>query len=138
MRQIFLEPEERLEVEMVGGLVKHEEIGLLHQQAREMGAHDPAAAHFTRGPVKITFAEAEPGEDLFRPGFKLISAEFIEARVDVIVRVDFRGVVVFPGLELFCSFLDFGVMAVASSSTVSSPAARSLAAENRWSRCVGD
>ena len=43
--EIILEPAERLEIEVIGRLVEHEQIGLHHEQPREMRAHDPAAAH---------------------------------------------------------------------------------------------
>ena len=63
--QIILEPEQRLEIKMVGRLVEHQQVGLLHEQAREVGAHDPAAAHFTGRTVKILFAKGQAGQDFF-------------------------------------------------------------------------
>ena len=53
---------------MVRRLVEHQQVRLLHQQPRQMRAHDPAAAHLG-GPIEIFFAKAEPGENLFRLGF---------------------------------------------------------------------
>ena len=46
--EIILEPAERFEIEMIRRLVEHEQVGLHHQQPREMRAHDPAAAHRLR------------------------------------------------------------------------------------------
>ena len=41
--QIFLEPLKRFEIEMIRRFVEQKKIGLHHEQAREMSAHDPAA-----------------------------------------------------------------------------------------------
>jgi hypothetical protein len=52
--EIVLQPEEGEEVEVVGRLVEHEQVGLHDKQAGEVGAHDPAAAEFlARLPVKV-------------------------------------------------------------------------------------
>ena len=51
--EVGLEPAEGLEVEVVGRLVEHEEVGLHDEEAGEVGAHDPAAAHGARGTVVI-------------------------------------------------------------------------------------
>ena len=51
---------------MVGRLVEQQEIGLHHEEPREMRAHDPAAAQGARRPREITLAKSEPGEDAFR------------------------------------------------------------------------
>ena len=61
--QIILHPEQCIEVEMVRRLVEHQQIRLLHEQAREMRAHHPAAGHFPSGPIEIGFAKAEAGEN---------------------------------------------------------------------------
>ena len=51
--QILLEPEQRLEVEMVGRLVEQQQVRLLRQQPGQVRPHHPAAAHLARGPVEI-------------------------------------------------------------------------------------
>ena len=84
-RQIFLEPEQRLEVEMVGRFVEHQQVRLLHEQPRQVRAHHPAAAHFARRAVKILFAKAEAGQNLLRLRFQLIAAQFMKAVVRVVV-----------------------------------------------------
>jgi len=110
--EIFLEPKEGFEVEVVGWFVEQEEIGLLRQQASEMGAHDPAAAHFAGGTVEVLFAEAEAGEDLFGFGFETVAAEFVEAIVDVVVDFfgmkGFDGMIGFPGFEDAAKFDEIG------------------------------
>src|SRR5439155_2887742 len=42
--QIFLEPLKRFEIEMIRRFVEQKEVGFHYEQAREMRAHDPAAA----------------------------------------------------------------------------------------------
>ncbi len=41
--QIFLEPLQRFEIEMIRRFVEQKEVGFHHEQPREMSAHDPAA-----------------------------------------------------------------------------------------------
>ena len=68
-----------------------------------MRAHDPAAAHFACGPVKVLFAEAQAGQDLLGFGFEPVAAQLIKPVVHIVM--DFLGVqglgrmVEFPGLE---------------------------------------
>ena len=69
--EILLEPEERDEIEVIGGFVEHEEIGLHDEEASEVGTHHPAAGEFPSGLIKIGFAEAEAGEHSFGFGFDL-------------------------------------------------------------------
>ena len=122
--EIILEPAERFEIEMVRRLVEHEQVGLHHEQPREVRAHDPAAAHRLGGAIEIGFAKGEAAQDALGLRLELVAAE---------LGVTAQRVVVFLGVGLArarrlrrgcasaspCS----GVMAVASSSTVSSPLA---------------
>src|SRR3954466_7073097 len=56
---------------MVGRFVEQEQIRLLHEQAGQVRAHDPAATHRFGGPIKIRFAKGETREDAFRLWFSL-------------------------------------------------------------------
>ena len=49
---------------MVGRFVEQEQVGLHDEQPREVRAHDPAAAHFARGPLVIAGLVTQPGEHL--------------------------------------------------------------------------
>ncbi len=69
--QVFLEPEQRDEVEMVGGLVQEEEVRFHHQESGEMGAHHPAAAEFLGGSDELVFTVAKPRQDLLGLGIDL-------------------------------------------------------------------
>ena len=83
--QVVLEPEQRLEVEVIGRLVEEQEGRFADEQAGEVRAHDPPAGERLGELVVVGLAEAEAGEDLLGAG--------LEGVVDV-------PVVVVLGLEL--------------------------------------
>ena len=76
--QIFLKPDEGLQIEVVRGFVEQKKIGFLHQEAGEMGSHDPAAAEGFGLAVEIRIPEGEAAQNLFGAGFELPSAQFGE------------------------------------------------------------
>src|SRR3954469_21193044 len=76
--QIFLKPDERFQVEMVGRLVKEEQLGFLNKQSRQVRAHDPPAAKGPRGAIEIRLAKSEAGENALRFRLELPAAMFIE------------------------------------------------------------
>jgi hypothetical protein len=69
--EIFLEPDKRFEIEVVGRLVEKKEIGFLDEKAGEVGSHNPAAAEGFGFSVKVGVAKGEAAEDLFGAGFEL-------------------------------------------------------------------
>lgn len=83
--EITLEPLERLKIEMVCRLVEHEEIRFHHEEAREMGAHDPSAAQFAHGPQVIALAEGQTVENAFRLGLEVKAIEPFETQPGVVV-----------------------------------------------------
>ena len=85
--EVFLEPEQGLEIEMVRRFVEEQERGLGHEEAGEMSAHDPAAGKRFGELERVAFFEAETGEDFFR------------ARLERVVDV----VVVLVGFEFFAA-----------------------------------
>lgn len=68
-----LEPAECFQVEVVGRLIEHEEVGFHHEEAGKVGAHDPSAAHGAGGEVEVALAEGEAGENAFRPSFEVVA-----------------------------------------------------------------
>ena len=56
---------------MVGRFVEQEEVGLHHEQAGEVGAHDPATAQFLGFPLEVLLLVTESDEDLLRLGLDL-------------------------------------------------------------------
>ena len=61
--QMLLEPDRGLEVEMVGGLVEQQEVGLEEQHAGQRHAHPPAAGEGVERPVLLLVVEAQALED---------------------------------------------------------------------------
>ena len=76
-----MKPEEREEIEVVRRLVEQEEIRLHDEQAREVGAHDPAAAELLAGAVEILLAVAEALEHFPRLRLDVRAAERLVLRV---------------------------------------------------------
>ena len=99
-RQVILEPEQRLEIEVVGRLVEDKQGGLGDEQAGEMGAHDPATGERLGELVGVTLLEAEAGEDLFGVG--------LEGPVDVPVVVVLRDQLFATGGDLEDGFVADG------------------------------
>ena len=75
--QILLEPAQDLQIEVVGRLVEHQQIRLLGEQPREVGAHDPAAAERARGFFKIRLLERQSLQDALGLWFKGMSGVFV-------------------------------------------------------------
>ena len=81
-REVVLKPEQRLEVEMVGRLVEHEQSGLADEEAGKVRAHDPTAREGFGLLVVVGLAKAEAGENFFGARLK--------RPVDVVVVVVLR------------------------------------------------
>ena len=54
--QVILQPVARLDVEMVGRLVEHHELGLIEQQLGQRDAHPDPAGKFRDIAMEIAFA----------------------------------------------------------------------------------
>ena len=61
-----LEPDERVEVEVVGRLVEEHQVGQAHQSARELQAHSPAAREARHRRVELADLEAEAEQHCLR------------------------------------------------------------------------
>ena len=81
--QIVLEPQRAFEVEIVGGLVEQQQVGLGEQHGGERHAHAPAAGVFRAGPLLGRLVEAETGQDACGPRRGGMGADVAEALVDV-------------------------------------------------------
>ncbi len=77
----LLEPDDRLDVEVVRRLVEEERVGPDEEDARERDAHLPAARELADVVVDHVFSEAESGQDLARAGLERVAAELVEARL---------------------------------------------------------
>jgi hypothetical protein len=73
---------------VVRRLVEHQEVGLHHEQAGEVGAHDPTAGILAGGFMEVGFLVAETGENFLRLRFELIAVDEGELVLGVrVVRV---------------------------------------------------
>ena len=61
--QVILKPQVGFQVQVVGGLVKEEQVGLAEENPGQAGPHYPAAAELAQGTVKVGRFETETGED---------------------------------------------------------------------------
>jgi hypothetical protein len=63
VRQMVLQPQRAFEIEIVGGLVQQQQVGLGEQGRGERHAHPPAAGKFRTGPRLIGGGKSEAAED---------------------------------------------------------------------------
>jgi hypothetical protein len=66
----ILEPLDRLDIEVVGGLVEEENVGFTQEEFGQFDAHAPSAAEFRRIPAEVAPLESQSGEGLFQ--FRLV------------------------------------------------------------------
>ena len=81
-REVVLEPEARLEVEVVGRLVEQEQIGLGEQHRGQRHPHPPAAGEARERPRLGFLLEAQPGQDRARPRRGGVGADVGEPGLD--------------------------------------------------------
>lgn len=103
--EIFLKPDEGLEVEVIGGFVEEEKIGFLDEEASEMGAHDPAPTEGFGLAMKVSVAKSEAAQNLFGAGLELPAAELGEGVDGLVVLRVFQGA---GGFMAFDGLLDAG------------------------------
>ena len=75
--QELLEPDDRLDVEVVRRLVHQQDVGLAEQHARHRDAHLPSARQRTDVAVDPLVVESEPVQDLARAAFERVAAEML-------------------------------------------------------------
>ncbi len=101
--ELLFEPQHRVDVEVVGGLVEHQHVGLLEQQPGEGGPHLPTTRHLGEGPVHVGSGEPEAAEDASGLGLELVAAELFVAALQLAIRGEGGLVAVaelrFEGLE---------------------------------------
>ena len=82
LEQELLQPDEALEVQVVGGLVHEQQVGLLQQQAGQGHPHAPAPGQLGDGPVEVGLLEAHAAQDGLRPGLELVAVGALEGRLE--------------------------------------------------------
>ena len=81
--EVVLKPEGAFEVEVVGGLVEEEEVGLREQNRRERDAHAPAAGKVRAGTLLRVFVKAEARKNPRGARGRLIGVDVDEPRDDL-------------------------------------------------------
>ena len=98
--QRVLEPGDRVEVEVVGGLVEHQHVGTRQQQPGQRHAHAPATGHLGHQPVGVLGREPEAVQHAMGVGLQGVAAEVREPLLQVPVLVQGGRVVGESRLEL--------------------------------------
>jgi hypothetical protein len=111
----LLEPDDRLDVEVVGRLIHQQHVGPAEQHPRQRDAHFPAARELPNVAIDLVILEAEAVQNLAGLRFERIAAEMVvlllhlaEARENAVHVV--RALVIFHGalevLELVMQIAD--------------------------------
>ena len=64
---------------MVGGLVKHQQVGLHHQELGKVGTHDPAARELTSGLIEGISVKAKARKNFLSLRLKLVAVSSVES-----------------------------------------------------------
>ena len=100
---MFLQPQRRLEVEVIGRLVEQQQVGRGEQRGRERDPHAPAAGEFAARALLLGMGKAQAGEDFGRARRRRMCADVREPRLDL---GDARGIMLGLGcgqqLRAFC------------------------------------
>ena len=76
--QESFQPFHRLDVEVVGGLVQHEQVGLFQQQASQQRAGFLPATEVVEGHVPVRFAQPKAVEGLLNAQVEFVTAVALE------------------------------------------------------------
>ena len=80
--QVFFQPVAGLEVQVIGGLVEQQQVGLFQQQLSQGDAHLPAAGEFFRAAMPIGGGKSQTAQHHSRLRFKRISVAVLELGVN--------------------------------------------------------
>ena len=98
--EVILQPVAGFEVEMIGGLVEEEKIGLLQEEFGEGDAHLPAAGKFFGLAGPVVAPKAKPGEDFADFGFERVAVARAEFMLEFLVAVGDGGILLAQVVEL--------------------------------------
>ena len=70
-----LQPLNRLDVQVVGGLIEQQHVGATQQQLRQLDAHAPATAELARGSVEVGSFKAQAHERLLDFGLDVVALQ---------------------------------------------------------------
>jgi hypothetical protein len=104
--QVILEPVARLDVEMVGRLVEHHEVGRVEQEFRERDAHPDAAGEFGDVAREVFVGEAQPEQHRGGAALGAVEVMMLELGQHLAQFLE-RGVVRGAGMLVGENLLDF-------------------------------
>ena len=76
LEQPLLQPQHRVQVEVVGGFVEQQQVAGHHQRARQVQAHPPAAGELADRPVMGLGRESQAVQQASGAGLGVVAAEF--------------------------------------------------------------
>ena len=76
--QPAFQPEDRIEVQVVGGLVEQQQVGRAHQRLRQVEAHAPATGEVADPAFHLRRLETQPGQQLARAGVGAVAVGVVQ------------------------------------------------------------
>ena len=90
VRDKAAQPLDAFEVQVVGGLVQKEQVGMAQEELGQRDAHLPAARELGARALKVGDLKAQAGQDLARVALELVAAQVLKAVLDLAVLVKER------------------------------------------------
>ena len=82
------QPLDTFEVQVVGGLVQKQQVGMAQEEFSQRDAHLPAAGELGARALKVGNLKAQAGQDLAGVALKLVAAQMLKAVLDLAVLVE--------------------------------------------------
>ena len=94
LHEILFQPLDTLDVEVVGGLVEQQHIGLPQQEFRQFNTHTPATAQLAGRAVKLGALEAQTEERTFHLSMEIQTTHHLEVLFGTCVTI-YEGQIIF-------------------------------------------
>ena len=82
------QPLDAFEIQVVGGLVQKQQVGMAQEELGERDAHLPAARELGTRALKVGDLKAQTGQDLAGVALELVAAQMLKAVLDLAVLVE--------------------------------------------------
>ena len=82
------QPLDAFEVQVVGGLVQKQQVGVAQEELGQRDAHLPAARELGARALKVGDLKAQAGQDFARDALELVAAQVLKAVLDLAVLVE--------------------------------------------------
>ena len=87
VRDKAAQPLDAFEVQVVGGLVQKQQVGVAQEEFGERDTHLPAARELGARAIKVSDLKAQAGQDLARVALEFVAAQVLKAVLDLSVLV---------------------------------------------------